>query len=143
MKLNPQILKTAAQHITTLQGRVNALEAKIASDAKTYSEALVKKAADEKPATELVAAAKVAADALLDRQLLRTESARDDFAAKIAGDHAQAIAQLTKLAGLTPSAAPTLRKVGSAENYDDAAPATAPSDQRWLDEYNRRKARGA
>lgn len=137
MKLNPSILKTAAQHVLALQGRVDELEAKIASDAKAHAEALVKQAADARPAPELVEAAKVAADVLLDRQLLRTEAARDDFAAKIASDHGQALAQLAKLASLTPSVGPQLLKRGSAEDAPETK--TEVSDQKWVDAYARYK----
>ncbi len=109
-------IKVAADTIEAQAAEIESLRAKVAghqaeaakqATAKTASvkaDALVKEAA-----AKIAPSAKLAADKLLSRGMLSSEEQRDRFAAKIAGDHLQAIDALVKAADFVQTA----QKVGS------------------------------
>lgn len=126
MKLNPQILKTAADTIEKQASEIQALKSELS--AKVAADKAVKVASA--PTADFAGIAKTAGDAFLKKRIIPSEAARDAWVAKVASDHKYAIEMLAKVASYQPEA--TLKKLGSASDEAVAAPSPiSASDAKW------------
>lgn len=129
MKLNPHLLKTAADTIEKQASEIAGLKAQVAQ-AKVAAAKSVKVAS-----ADLTGIAKSAGDAFLKKRYLTSDASRDAWIAKVASDHQFAVEMLVKVASAQPE--PTLKKLGSASDEPVVPSATAAVDAKWSQAHAR------
>jgi hypothetical protein len=129
MKLNPTLLKTAADTIEKQASEITRLKSQVAS-AKVAADKAVKVAS-----ADLTGIAKSAGDAFLAKRFLTNEAKRDAWIAKVASDHQFAIEMLVKVANSQPE--PQLKKLGSASDEPVIPSPTAAVDAKWASAHAR------
>lgn len=108
-------IKLAADTIEAQQAEIESLKAKLAAAEADKAQAVAAKTAAEKDTIVKVAAdkalpiAKVAADRLFEKGMFSTPEKRDQFLAKVAGDHLEALQALAKATEYVDS----VQKVGT------------------------------